>query len=58
MRVRLVAIDGLDYTTKTIVEVDVDTTASDLDELAADFYWEQVGGGYSWELLAEGAEDE
>ena len=54
MKIRL-AMDcgyvGTDYEEE--VEVDDDTTEEELEEMAVEFFWENFGGSYGYEIIEE-----
>ena len=35
------------------IEVDDDTTEKELEELAKEFFWENFGGSYDYEIIEE-----
>ena len=42
---------GTDYEEE--VEVDDDTTEEELEEMAVEFFWENFGGSYGYEIIEE-----
>ena len=42
---------GTDYEEE--VEVDDDTTEEELEEMAVEFFWENFGGSYDYEIIEE-----
>ena len=54
MKIRLVMDCGYVGTDKEEeVEVDDDTTEEELEEMATEFFWENFGGSYSYEIIEE-----